>query len=185
MSCTPTIPSARVDETWDGTTRRARRRSSARAMSTTTTTRGARALANLFARCAAQASSACVAGPTTTTAGAVARGGAIASARAFDRRGARRDATRRDGDDGRGRVGEANLHDARSRRSRRSNASFVARDDDDDHGRTIDRWDGMGWGPPGSRTVEIPLETSPEGRRRTTERAGSTTRMNERWRSEK
>jgi len=81
---------------------------------TTTTTRGARALANLFARCAAQASSACVAGPTTTTAGAVARGGAIASARAFDRRGARRrrDATRRDGDDGRGVVREANLHDA-------------------------------------------------------------------------
>jgi hypothetical protein len=77
--------------------RGARRRSSARAMSTTTTTtRGARALANLFARCAAQASSACVAGPTTTTAGAVARGGAIASARAFDRRGARRDETRRD-----------------------------------------------------------------------------------------
>jgi hypothetical protein len=101
----------------------------------------------------------------------------------------RRDATRRDGDDGRGVVREANLRDApfapfapfervvrREGRRRRRRRSI---------GRTIDRWDGMGWGPPGSRTVEIPLETSPEGRRRTTERAGSTTRMNERWRSEK
>ena len=154
--------------------RGARRRSSARAMSTTTTTtRGARALANLFARCAAQASSACVAGPTTTTAGAVARGGAIASARAFDPRGARRDETRRDGDgdDGRGVVREANLRDAPfapfapfervvRREGRRRRRRSI--------GRTIDRWDGMGWGPPGSRTVEIPLETSPEGRRRTT-----------------
>ena len=168
--------------------RGARRRSSARAMSTTTTTtRGARALANLFARCAAQASSACVAGPTTTTAGAVARGGAIASARAFDRRGARRDATRRDGDDGRGVVREANLHDAPfapfapfERVVRREGRRRRRRSNDRSMG-----WYGMGWGPPGSRTVEIPLETSPEGRRRTTERAGSTTRMNERWRSEK
>lgn len=155
--------------------RGARRRSSARAMSTTTTTtRGARALANLFARCAAQASSACVAGPTTTTAGAVARGGAIASARAFDRRGARRDETRRDATRWRRRAGlvrEANLHDAPfapfapfervvRREGRRRRRRSI--------GRTIDRWDGMGWGPPGSRTVEIPLETSPEGRRRTT-----------------
>jgi len=59
---------------------------------TTTTTRAARTLASLFTRCAAQASSVGVAGPTTTAAtamgavAATARGGAIASARAFDRR---------------------------------------------------------------------------------------------------
>ena len=154
--------------------RGARRRSSARAMSTTTTTtRGARALANLFARCAAQASSACVAGPTTTTAGAVARGGAIASARAFDRRGARRDETRRDATAttgvGGGEGGEFTrravraVRAVRTRRSSRGTTTTVDRSNDRSMG-----WDGMGWGPPGSRTVEIPLETSPEGRRRTT-----------------
>ena len=167
--------------------RGARRRSSARAMSTTTTTtRGARALANLFARCAAQASSACVAGPTTTTAGAVARGGAIASARAFDRRGARRDETRRDATAttgvGGGEGGEFTrraVRAVRAVRTRRSSRGTTTTTVDRSNDRSMG-WYGMGWGPPGSRTVEIPLETSPEGRRRTTERAGSTTRMNER-----
>jgi len=70
---------------------------------TTTATRTARALASLFTRCAAQASVG-VAGPTTTTTAmgafgavaATARGGAIASARAFDRRRGARRATTRD-----------------------------------------------------------------------------------------
>ena len=77
----------------------------------------------------------------------------------------------------------------RSRRSRRSNASFVARDDDDD-GRSVERsidgmvWDGVRLGHERWKYHWRPHPRGDDGRR-TTERAGSTTRMNERWRSEK
>ena len=102
----------------------------ARAMSTTTTTtatRTARALASLFTRCAAQASVG-VAGPTTTTTmgafgavAATARGGAIASARAFDRRRGARRASTRDGGR-RDAMDEMKLRSVDVRSSRRENA---------------------------------------------------------------